>query len=166
MFCIVLQRRFCDPQETFRKINKQSLPRTYWRQIAHLHHLWWRLSLLRCLIDYRWRPRWKVKLQQPCQITTSHPPQICSRGQKYSTHHVGYILPDLLLPKLKYTSDAPSIVTEGQIDDAKGLVLDLLGWGVDPEHLVTAGICPKLLYRIFTDLNLCLPTNLVLFGDG
>jgi hypothetical protein len=57
-------------------------------------------------------------------------------------------------------------VTEGQIDGAKGLVLDLLGWGVDPEHLVTAGVRPKLFYRIFTDLNLRLPTNLVLFGDG
>ena len=57
-------------------------------------------------------------------------------------------------------------MTEGQIDGAKGLVLDLLGWGVDPEHLVTAGVRPKLFYRIFTDLNLRLPTNLVLFGDG
>jgi hypothetical protein len=54
-----------------------------------------------------------------------------------------------------------SIVTESQIDDAKSLVLDLLGWGVDPEYLVTSGVHPELIYRIFTDLNLRLPINLV-----
>ena len=59
----------------------------------------------------------------------------------------------------------PSIVTESQIDDAKSLVLDLLGWGVDPEYLVTSGVHPELIYRIFTDLNLRLPTNLVLSDD-
>ena len=58
-----------------------------------------------------------------------------------------------------------SVVTESQIDDAKSLVLDLLGWGVDPEYLVTSGVHPELIYRIFTDLNLRLPTNLVLFDD-
>ena len=65
-----------------------------------------------------------------------------------------------------HTSNAPSIVTEGQIDEAKNLVLDLLGWGVDPEYLVTSGVHPELIYRIFTDLNLRLPTNLVLFDNG
>ena len=59
-----------------------------------------------------------------------------------------------------------SIVTESQIDDAKNLVLDLLGWGVDPEYLVTSGVHPELIHRIFTDLNLRLPTNLVLSDDG
>ena len=58
-----------------------------------------------------------------------------------------------------------SIVTESQIDDAKSLVLDLLGWGVDPEYLVTSGIHPGLIYRIFTELNLRLPANLVLFDE-
>jgi len=57
-------------------------------------------------------------------------------------------------------------LTESQIDDAKNLVLDLLGWGVDPEYLVTSGVHPELIYRIFTDLNLRLPTNLKLFVDG
>ncbi|KAF8810258.1 hypothetical protein BYT27DRAFT_7240806 [Phlegmacium glaucopus] len=57
-------------------------------------------------------------------------------------------------------------LTEDQIDHAKNLVLDLLGWGVDPEYLVTSGVHPELIYRIFTDLNLRLPTNLVLFEDG
>lgn len=56
-------------------------------------------------------------------------------------------------------------MTESQIDDAKSLVLDLLGWGVDPEYLVTSGVHPQLIYRIFADLNLRLPTNLVLFDD-
>ncbi|KAF8152952.1 hypothetical protein B0H34DRAFT_800224 [Crassisporium funariophilum] len=55
-------------------------------------------------------------------------------------------------------------LTEGQIYHAKCLVLDLLGWGVDPEYLVTCGVHPDLIRRIFNDLNLRLPTNLALTG--
>ncbi|KAG1770286.1 hypothetical protein EV702DRAFT_1202470 [Suillus placidus] len=48
------------------------------------------------------------------------------------------------------------------LDHTKNLVLDLLGWGVSPEYLVEAGVSAGVIYRVFTDLNLRLPTNLVL----
>ncbi|KAG2006971.1 hypothetical protein CC2G_014707 [Coprinopsis cinerea AmutBmut pab1-1] len=46
------------------------------------------------------------------------------------------------------------------LDRAKSLVLDLLGWGVEPEYLVNCGVSAQLIYRVFTDLNLRLPVNL------
>ncbi|KAH7908441.1 hypothetical protein BJ138DRAFT_1091267 [Hygrophoropsis aurantiaca] len=48
------------------------------------------------------------------------------------------------------------------LDRAKSLVLDLLGWGVSPEYLVECGVSTDVLYRIFTDLRLRLPSNLAL----
>ncbi|KAG1730048.1 hypothetical protein EDB19DRAFT_2027553 [Suillus lakei] len=53
-------------------------------------------------------------------------------------------------------------MTRQDLDHTKNLVLDLLGWGVSPEYLVEAGVSAGVLYRVFTDLNLRLPTNLVL----
>ncbi|KIJ64972.1 hypothetical protein HYDPIDRAFT_40137 [Hydnomerulius pinastri MD-312] len=52
-------------------------------------------------------------------------------------------------------------MTAEDLDRAKSLVLDLLGWGVTPEYLVDYGVSAGALYRIFTDLRLRLPTNLV-----
>ncbi|KAG6811775.1 hypothetical protein H0H92_005905 [Tricholoma furcatifolium] len=46
---------------------------------------------------------------------------------------------------------------------AKDAVLDLLGWGVEPEYLVECGISSHAIYRIFTDLHLRLPSNLSYF---
>lgn len=51
-------------------------------------------------------------------------------------------------------------VTEEELDRAKTLVLDLLGWGVTPEYLVDYGVSSGVLVRIFSDLRLRLPTNL------
>ncbi|KAG1850835.1 hypothetical protein DFJ58DRAFT_793276 [Suillus subalutaceus] len=53
-------------------------------------------------------------------------------------------------------------MTLQDLDHTKNLVLDLLGWGVSPEYLVEAGVSAGVIYRVFTDLNLRLPTNLVL----
>ncbi|EIM87991.1 uncharacterized protein STEHIDRAFT_155350 [Stereum hirsutum FP-91666 SS1] len=47
---------------------------------------------------------------------------------------------------------------------AKEAVLDLLGWGVPSEYLVDCGLSRQLLYYVFTELNLHLPTNLDLTG--
>ncbi|KAG1755290.1 uncharacterized protein EDB91DRAFT_285327 [Suillus paluster] len=58
-------------------------------------------------------------------------------------------------------SDVRSMTRE-DLDHTKNLVLDLLGWGVSPEYLVEAGVSAGVLYRVFTDLNLRLPTNLVI----
>lgn len=51
-------------------------------------------------------------------------------------------------------------VTKEDLDRAKSLVLDLLGWGVTPEYLVECGLSPGAIYKIFTDLRLRLPKNL------
>ncbi|PPQ87537.1 hypothetical protein CVT25_008539 [Psilocybe cyanescens] len=52
-----------------------------------------------------------------------------------------------------------------ELDQAKSLVLDLLGWGVEPEFLVASGVSAEAIYRIFTDLNLRLPNNLEVSED-
>lgn len=56
-------------------------------------------------------------------------------------------------------------VSPEELSQAKSLVLDLLGWGVEPEFLVTSGVSAEALYRIFTDLNLRLPQNLEVSED-
>jgi hypothetical protein len=58
------------------------------------------------------------------------------------------------------------IVTREDLDHAKNLVLDLLGWGVSPQYLVEAGVSAGVLHRVFVELNLRLPTNLVLPSLG
>ncbi|KAF9460395.1 hypothetical protein BDZ94DRAFT_1266133 [Collybia nuda] len=55
-------------------------------------------------------------------------------------------------------------LSDEELDHAKSLVLDLLGWGVEPEYLVDCGVSAPVLYRIFTDLHLRLPTNLAYFN--
>lgn len=51
-------------------------------------------------------------------------------------------------------------MTQQQYDAAKDIVLDLLGWGVPPEYLVTCGLSRQIVYYVFVELNLRLPTNL------
>ena len=51
-------------------------------------------------------------------------------------------------------------VSHEELDEAISIILDLLGWGVDPEYLVTTGLSPAVILRAFTELNLRLPTNL------
>ncbi|KAF8550225.1 hypothetical protein OG21DRAFT_1514285 [Imleria badia] len=51
-------------------------------------------------------------------------------------------------------------MTTEDLDRAKSLVLDLLGWGVTPEYLVECGLSAGAIYKIFTDLQLRLPSNL------
>ncbi|KAF8961852.1 hypothetical protein BDZ97DRAFT_1177217 [Flammula alnicola] len=69
-------------------------------------------------------------------------------------------------PKVSSSAPAPPMssfpLSPEELDHAKTLVLDLLGWGVDPEYLVDSGVSSEAIFRIFTDLNLRLPTNLKL----
>ena len=58
------------------------------------------------------------------------------------------------------TSANSGLVSPEELNQAKILVLDLLGWGVHAEYLVTSGVSPAVIFRVFTDLNLQLPTNL------
>ncbi|KAF6757420.1 hypothetical protein DFP72DRAFT_233999 [Ephemerocybe angulata] len=52
------------------------------------------------------------------------------------------------------------LMTQSQYDTAKDLVLDLLGWGVAPDYLLQCGLSRELIYYVFTELNLRLPTSL------
>jgi hypothetical protein len=55
-------------------------------------------------------------------------------------------------------------VTQAQYEIAKDVILDLLGWGVLPEYLVDCGLSREIVYYVFSELNLRLPTNLDLDG--
>ena len=55
-------------------------------------------------------------------------------------------------------------VTQKQYDTAKEVVLDILGYGVPPEYLIDCGISKEIIYYVFTELNLRLPSNLVTTG--
>ena len=52
-------------------------------------------------------------------------------------------------------------VSDEELNNAKVLVLDLLGWGVTPEYILQRGVSYQLLYTVFTDLRLRLPDNIV-----
>lgn len=52
------------------------------------------------------------------------------------------------------------LVTIDQLNTAKEIVLDLLGWGVAPEVLVDCGVSREAVFYTFTELNLRLPANL------
>lgn len=51
-------------------------------------------------------------------------------------------------------------MTKEELDRAKCLVLDLLGWGIAPEYLVEFGLSPGAIYQVITDLRLPLSSNL------
>ncbi|TFK60548.1 hypothetical protein BDN72DRAFT_883549 [Pluteus cervinus] len=60
------------------------------------------------------------------------------------------------------SSFPPCLLTSSELHEAKLLILELLSWGVPPEYLVAeTGVSAGTIYRVFTDLNLRLPTNLV-----
>ncbi|CUA75099.1 Protein FAM186A [Mus musculus] [Rhizoctonia solani] len=51
-------------------------------------------------------------------------------------------------------------MTARDLDEAKHLILDLLGLGVTPEYLVDCGVSPQCLAVCFYELNLRFPLNL------
>lgn len=52
------------------------------------------------------------------------------------------------------------LVTQDQYNTAKDIVLDLLGWGVPPEYLIECGLSRHVIFYVFSELNLRLPSNL------
>ncbi|KAF8199454.1 hypothetical protein BJ912DRAFT_949088 [Pholiota molesta] len=62
----------------------------------------------------------------------------------------------------KFLAQSNTLSSSSPLDHAKTLVLDLLGWGVDPEYLIESGVSAEVVFRVFTDLNLRLPKNLVI----
>lgn len=55
-------------------------------------------------------------------------------------------------------------MTEEQYLTARDIILDLLGWGVPPEYLVECGLSREIIYYIFIEYNLRLPSNLDFHG--
>ncbi|KIK57281.1 hypothetical protein GYMLUDRAFT_767922 [Collybiopsis luxurians FD-317 M1] len=50
-------------------------------------------------------------------------------------------------------------MNQEQYDTAKDIVLDLLGWGVPPEYLVSCGLSREIVFYVFSELSLRLPNN-------
>jgi hypothetical protein len=57
-----------------------------------------------------------------------------------------------------------SPVNAQQYETAKDIVLDLLGWGVEPEYITDTGVSRELIFYVFTELHLRLPHNLDITG--
>lgn len=55
-------------------------------------------------------------------------------------------------------------VTEAQYLTARDIILDLLGWGVSPEYLVNCGLSREIIFYVFAEHNLRLPSNIDLTG--
>ncbi|KAG2009926.1 hypothetical protein CC2G_012795 [Coprinopsis cinerea AmutBmut pab1-1] len=51
-------------------------------------------------------------------------------------------------------------MTQAEYDKAKDIILDLLGWGVPPHYLVDCGLTREMVFYVFNELNLRLPSNL------
>ncbi|KAG6864143.1 hypothetical protein C0991_012180 [Blastosporella zonata] len=59
------------------------------------------------------------------------------------------------------SGNAPGALSQGELELAKDVVLDLLGWGVQPEYLIDCGVSSQVIHKIFTDLHLRLPSNIL-----
>lgn len=57
-------------------------------------------------------------------------------------------------------TDLSLSVNEHQYNASKDTILDLLGWGVEPEYLIDVGLSREIIFYVFTELRLRLPRNL------
>ncbi|KAF7795162.1 hypothetical protein EIP86_006311 [Pleurotus ostreatoroseus] len=81
--------------------------------------------------------------------------------------HLGHLSPSFDNTPMLIDEDhiRPGLsMSQAQYDTAKDIVLDLLGWGVPPEYLVNCGLSREIVYYVFIELNLRLPSNLDLSG--
>ncbi|KZP33405.1 hypothetical protein FIBSPDRAFT_306125 [Athelia psychrophila] len=53
---------------------------------------------------------------------------------------------------------------QNEYDRSKDIILDLLGWGVEPEYLAGTGLSREVIFYVFTELRLRLPQNLDITG--
>ncbi|KZT64922.1 hypothetical protein DAEQUDRAFT_569138 [Daedalea quercina L-15889] len=104
---------------------------------------------------------------KPPPIRTTSAPGPSSAGDSASSaaseQSASELMPPPPLP-LPYLLDANHVrpgleMTQAQYDAAKDIVLDLLGWGVPPEYLVSCGVSREIMFYVFTELNLRLPPN-------
>ncbi|KAL4080911.1 hypothetical protein J3A83DRAFT_4084112 [Scleroderma citrinum] len=103
-----------------------------------------------------------LPLSQHCESDEASPPE--------AIHHVwsAGIRPSnepFLLEPPAYRFDVSHVrpgltMTQDQYDTAKDIVLDLLGWGVPPEYLVDCGLSRQIIFYVFTEFKLRLPSNL------
>ncbi|KDR76987.1 hypothetical protein GALMADRAFT_225142 [Galerina marginata CBS 339.88] len=100
------------------------------------------------------------------QISHATSPPVTDDNTSISSSPRSDFTPDpVIKPPAEATPDLSFPFSPEDLDQAKSLVLDLLGWGVDPEYLITSGVSPVAIFRIFNDLNLQLPTNLEVSED-
>ncbi|KAG8967861.1 hypothetical protein FRC03_009148 [Tulasnella sp. 419] len=89
----------------------------------------------------------------PPSFARSHPPSIS-------------LAPSSHLDSRTQPRDAPARpgyldhLTEDQLTEAKDLILDVLGYGFQPEDLKVIGLDPGLIAICFAELNLVLPDNI------
>ncbi|KAI9510601.1 hypothetical protein F5148DRAFT_1281799 [Russula earlei] len=87
----------------------------------------------------------------------AQPAALNSPSESITLETPDYVLdPDHVRPGLS--------LTQKQYDTVKEVILDILGYGVPPEYLVDCGISKEMIYYVFTELNLRLPSNLVTRG--
>jgi len=96
----------------------------------------------------------------PCSNTTSTPPSEPAPSIASSPTITSLQPAATEIHSSSETTPPSFLLSPDELDQAKILVLDLLGWGVDAEYLVTSGVSPAVIFRVFTDLNLQLPTNI------
>ncbi|KAI0669234.1 hypothetical protein C8Q78DRAFT_978111 [Trametes maxima] len=100
---------------------------------------------------------------QPKQPRGSTPPSIAALPPANIIPQAS--VPSMTSPLVDEDHVRPGLaLTQEQYDTAKDIVLDLLGWGVPPEYLVSCGLSRELVYYVFVELNLRLPSNLDTIG--
>ncbi|KAI8978795.1 hypothetical protein BD414DRAFT_421433 [Trametes punicea] len=90
--------------------------------------------------------------QEPASVVAEIPPVVIASPRVSSAVPPTLIDENHVRPGLA--------LTQAQYDTAKDIILDLLGWGVPPEYLVSCGLSREIVYYVFVELNLRLPSNL------
>ncbi|KIY46728.1 hypothetical protein FISHEDRAFT_75338 [Fistulina hepatica ATCC 64428] len=70
-----------------------------------------------------------------------------------------------VIPPNRYIVDEDYVrpglaMNQSQYDTAKDIILDLLGWGVQPEDILGLGVSREIIFYVFSELRLRLPANL------
>ncbi|KIK93378.1 hypothetical protein PAXRUDRAFT_517799 [Paxillus rubicundulus Ve08.2h10] len=137
----------------------------------------------------RWSPSPPPRTRQRASTTQSHPPDavkgeipppppffespMVSASEPPDAHawQAGSLTPvdPFVLETSTYRVDAKHVrpglaMTQDQYNAAKDSILDLLGWAVPPEYLLECNLSRQVIFYVFTELNLRLPSNLDITG--
>ncbi|TFK28067.1 hypothetical protein FA15DRAFT_665850 [Coprinopsis marcescibilis] len=94
----------------------------------------------------------RISSVPPVAAVLSSTRQIRSESPNPSVSNVMQISEEQVRPNI--------YLTQAEYDKAKDIILDLLGWGVSPEYLVESGLTREIVFYVFRELNLQLPSNL------